>query len=45
VKKTREAIEARLPGAAGEVQPGHRFREPFRPDLTGAALSVAPAQD
>src|SRR5262245_26952729 len=45
VKKAREAIEARLPRAAGEVQPGHRFRQPFRPDLTGAALSVAPAQD
>src|ERR1041384_7198399 len=45
VKKAREAIEARLPGGAGEVQPGHRSRQPFRQDLTGAALAVAPAQD
>src|SRR5262249_30815588 len=43
VKKAREAIEARLPGAAGEVQPGHRFRQPFRPGLSGGAPSLPPA--
>src|ERR1044072_8500035 len=37
VKKAREAIEARLPGAAGEGQPGHTFRQPFPPGLTGGA--------